>query len=493
MNVASASSVPAADMSTSTATAPSSYSATRRLLASRQPVARWLQWLANGTSVVGLLFGIAVARSGEFADDYRVLAVIAVMLMAIVYHTLGVFTRDDVRRFRGVMRIAFAWSLTCILLIVLGFLTKSSDHFSRSVLLLWFASALVAQCLIQGVVSGTARLWTRHLDTATRSVVIGSGWLAASLALRINGNGTIGERVVGVVDDADAKAISHWPIRDVPVLASVDALESMIASGEVDRVYVALPAARSGEVVALQVRLLRHNIDVIWAPDIFAMNVVNPSVRELAGIPLISLSESPMASGARAYMKSLIDVCGALAALVALSPLFLVIAAAIRLTSEGPVFYRQQRTGWDGRRFEIWKFRSMYVHDEGPGCVTQARKGDARITPVGSFLRRTSIDELPQLINVLTGSMSLVGPRPHSVIHDEEFRALIDAYQARHRVKPGITGWAQVHGLRGEIRTIDDMSRRIEYDLQYINGWSLTRDLWILLRTPFALFHSNAY
>lgn len=489
MNSASATSLRAAG--TPAATAPSSYTSTRRLLASKQPVVRCLHWLANGATVVGLLFVLTVARSGGFAEDYRVLAVVAVLLMAIVYHGLGVIARDDVYRASGVVRIAFAWMITCVLLIVLAFVTKTSEQFSRSVMLAWFAAVLTAHCLIPIVIGGTARLWNVHLQTTTRSVVIGSGWLATNLVRRIDRSASVGERIVGVIDDPEAAG--HWNDAPVPVLPSLDSLETMIESGTVDRVYVALPAARADEVVGIQVRLLRHNVDVVWAPDIFAVNVVNPSVRELAGIPLISLSESPMASGGRAYLKSLIDVCGAGAAMLALAPFLLAIAIAIRTTSRGPAFYRQRRTGWDGTPFEIWKFRSMYLHDEGPVQVTQARKDDPRITPIGRILRRTSIDELPQLFNVMSGSMSLVGPRPHSVVHDQEFRALIDAYQARHRVKPGITGWAQVHGCRGEIHTIEDMTRRIDYDLDYINNWSLSRDLWILLRTPFALFSANAY
>jgi putative colanic acid biosynthesis UDP-glucose lipid carrier transferase len=321
--------------------------------------------------------------------------------------------------------------------------------------------------------------------------VIGSGWLAARLTDCINRNAFVADEIIGVIDEPNA--LQNWHLENVPALSDLEGLESVVESGIIDRVYIALPIERGGEVAHLQQRLLRHNIDVIWVPDIFSMNVVNPSIREISGIPLLSLSESPVTSGSRAYFKSLMDVVGASAAIVVLSPLFLAVAAAIRLTSRGPAIYRQTRTGWDGRPFQIWKFRTMYVHDEGSLQLTQAFKNDSRITPVGRFLRRTSIDELPQLFNVLAGSMSLVGPRPHSVIHDHEYHGLVYAYLHRHRIKPGITGWAQVNGLRGEVHTIKDMIRRVEFDLDYINRWCLSRDLWILLRTPFALFSRNAY
>lgn len=181
------------------------------------------------------------------------------------------------------------------------------------------------------------------------------------------------------------------------------------------------------------------------------------------------------------------DVTISSIALVFLAPLLIAVAVAVKLTSAGPVFFRQPREGWDGARFEILKFRSMYVHEEEAGRVTQAHENDSRITPVGRFIRKTSIDELPQLFNVLGGSMSLVGPRPHAIAHNREYSSQIDDYLARHRIKPGITGWAQINGYRGETRTVEAMEDRIRYDLEYINRWSLLLDLWILFRTPFAL------
>jgi putative colanic acid biosynthesis UDP-glucose lipid carrier transferase len=259
----------------------------------------------------------------------------------------------------------------------------------------------------------------------------------------------------------------------------------------VDRVYIAMPVERSAEVADLQRELLERNVDIIWAPDIFALNLLNPCVREIAGVPLISLSESPLSSGGRAFLKSVMDVFIASAVLLVAAPLMLAVAIAIKATSRGPVFFRQQRHGWDGSVFEVWKFRSMYLHDDER--VNQATRDDPRITPVGRFIRRTSIDELPQLFNVLNGTMSLVGPRPHAIAHNLEYGAQITAYMARHRVKPGITGWAQIHGYRGETDTLEKMHQRVRLDLEYINNWSLRLDLWILIRTPFALLSENAY
>ena len=460
---------------------------TQRLLRPNQPLTQWLQWLANSAAVVGLLYLLAVERSGSFGEHYRVLAVTSLLLVVIVYQTLGVFRRYS-NQWSGMARIAQVWLITCGLLVLLGFLTKTSQNYSRQVVTTWFAAALVAQCMIYLVFHMTSRAWQLGLRVNLSALVIGSGWLARRLIGSINRNVFLADQVIGVVDQASA--LKDWQDDDVPPLGTLDNLDQILEASDIDRVYIALPVERAGEVADLYQRLKQHAVDLIWIPDIFSLDLLNPSVREVAGIPLISLSESPLTTGGRAYLKSLMDVVGALIAVILLAPVIVAAVVAIKLTSPGPAIYRQTRTGWDGNPFEIWKLRTMYLHDESPDKLTQAREGDDRITPVGRFLRRTSIDELPQLFNVLGGSMSLVGPRPHSVIHDREYSKQIDAYMSRHRLKPGMTGWAQIHGLRGETATVDQMRQRVDYDLEYINRWSLRLDLWILLRTPFALFTS---
>jgi putative colanic acid biosynthesis UDP-glucose lipid carrier transferase len=463
---------------------------TKRLVRPNQPLTQWLQWLVNAAAVVGVLYVLAVQRTGSFDEHYRVLAVTSVLLMVIVYHTVGVFRRYS-NQWSAMARVAQVWLITCAVIVLLGFATKTSHHYSRQVVITWFSAALVAQCTIHLMFHMASRLWQMSLKVNLPTIVIGSGWLARHLIGSINRNVFLADQVVGVVDET--QELKDWRYDGVPALGTLDDLPHILNSRVIDRVYIALPLERSTDVSRLHETLLPYNVDLIWVPDIFSLNLLNPSVREVAGVPLISLSESPLTDGGRAYLKALTDVAGALGALLLLSPIMVLTVLAIKLTSVGPALYRQTRTGWDGSRFEIWKFRTMYVHDEGPGTLTQAHKGDKRVTPVGRFLRRTSIDELPQLFNVLTGTMSLVGPRPHSIIHDHEYSKHIDAYMARHRIKPGMTGWAQIHGFRGQTRTVEEMRRRVEYDLDYINRWSLKLDLWIMLRTPFALFSRTAY
>ena len=206
----------------------------------------------------------------------------------------------------------------------------------------------------------------------------------------------------------------------------------------------------------------------------------------------MTLSETPLL-GMHRVKKAIVDKCLALIALSFLSPLIIVTAIAIKSTSSGPIFFRQPRTGWDGREFLIWKFRSMKVHQPDAGEIKQATKDDDRITPIGRFIRRTSIDELPQLFNVLQGNMSMVGPRPHAVQHNKLYSSQIKAYLSRHRIKPGITGLAQVRGYRGETEFLEQMSKRVESDLEYINNWSISLDITILFRTALTLFSKNAY
>ncbi len=469
---------------------PGRYLTDRRLLQLNQPLTFWLEWLLNTAAVVGLLYWLTQQRNGAFGEHYRVLAVITVLLMVIVYPTLGVFRRYS-GHWLAIGRVAQVWLITCGTLVLLGFLTRTSHHYSRQVILSWFAAALAAQCLIHALLHQISRLWQTNLKLNLPTVVVGSGWLARHLIGSINRNVFLSDQVVGVVDEE--QALQEWPLDDVPALGTIDEIHQVLSSRPVDRVYIALPVERSAEVSTLHEALMPYNVDLIWVPDIFSLNLLNPSVREIGGVPLISLSESPLTSGGRAYLKSLMDVAGAVAALMLLGPVMLAACLAVKVTSRGPALYRQTRTGWDGSRFEIWKFRTMYVHDEGPETLTQASRDDHRVTPVGRWLRRTSIDELPQLFNVLSGSMSLVGPRPHSIIHDHEYSKVIAAYMTRHRIKPGMTGWAQVHGLRGQTRTVEEMRRRVEYDLDYINHWSLKLDLWILLRTPIALFSPTAF
>ncbi|MCC5887201.1 MAG: undecaprenyl-phosphate glucose phosphotransferase [Gammaproteobacteria bacterium] len=461
-----------------------------RLLRDRQTLLHWIQWVSCIGWVTGLLYVMTSHYLGHQPMAYEFLAVATGMLMLVVYRWVGVFHRFSSKA-SSVLRLTRAWGLVLAALLVIAFLTQTSAEYSRLLVGTWAALALVGQVALYLMTQYFSGLWQRRLQVNTPALLVGSGHTARHLAESINRNPFLPDFVAGIVDDAGYSR--SWDGHAIPLVGELTDLPRLIDEMEVDRIYIALPVERSAEVAQLQRELLERNVDVIWAPDIFALNLLNPGVHEIAGVPLISLSESPLSSGGRAFLKSVMDVFIASAVLLLAAPLMLAVAIAIKATSRGPVFFRQQRHGWDGSVFEVWKFRSMYLHDDEQGRVKQATRDDPRITPIGRLIRRTSIDELPQLFNVLNGTMSLVGPRPHAVAHNLEYSAQITAYMARHRVKPGITGWAQIHGCRGETETVEKMHRRVRLDLEYINNWSLRTDLWILLRTPFSLFTDTAY
>jgi putative colanic acid biosynthesis UDP-glucose lipid carrier transferase len=239
---------------------------------------------------------------------------------------------------------------------------------------------------------------------------------------------------------------------------------------------------------------LRHStITIRFVPGIFEYRLLNHAVNEIAGLPVIDLNATPMV-GLNRLIKALEDRLLGFVILLLVSPLILVITVAIKLTSKGPVFFKQMRHGWDGKPIKVYKFRTMVEHEVVNGRIVQASRRDDRVTKIGIFLRRTSLDELPQFWNVLQGRMSIVGPRPHALQHNEQYKDQIDLYMLRHKVKPGITGWAQIHGWRGETDTLDKMKKRVEYDLYYIENWSLWLDIKIIFLTLFSGFiHKNAY
>ena len=257
-------------------------------------------------------------------------------------------------------------------------------------------------------------------------------------------------------------------------------------------IYIALPMSNQPRILQLLDELRDTTVSIYFVPDLFMTDLIQARMDDLGGVPVVAVCETPF-TGLNAVVKQAFDFVAAAVILALISPLLVAIAIAVKATSAGPVLFRQHRYGLDGERILVYKFRSMTVCENGDR-ITQAQANDRRVTPLGAFLRRSSLDELPQFINVLQGRMSIVGPRPHAVAHNETYRKLIKGYMVRHKVRPGITGWAQVNGCRGETETLDKMKRRIDYDLEYLRHWSFGLDLRIILRTV-GLMHKdpNAY
>jgi putative colanic acid biosysnthesis UDP-glucose lipid carrier transferase len=288
----------------------------------------------------------------------------------------------------------------------------------------------------------------------------------------------------GFFDDRNDDRV-HPEAQPVRLGALQDAAPYVRAHG-VHEVYITLPLGSQPRIVQLLEQVQGTTASVFYVPDVFGISIIQGRLQDMNGIPVVGICETPF-TGTNSLVKRISDLVLASAILVLISPVMLGVALGVKLSSPGPVIFKQRRNGLAGEEIVVWKFRSMTTQDNGPD-VPQARRGDPRITPFGAFIRRTSLDELPQFFNVLQGRMSIVGPRPHAVAHNEQYRALIKAYMVRHKVKPGITGWAQVNGHRGETDTVDKMQARVEYDLAYLRNWSLGLDLQIIARTVKLVF-----
>ncbi len=458
---------------------------TRRLVQDHKSSARWLQIILDASLVAGLLYLHVLLKDIPFETEYRALAIMTVLLMAVIYNINGVY-KFSTSLFDRFLNYAKAWAVVLAFIVLVGFVTKTSNFFSREVILTWSVTGFLAQLLAYMAIS---QIQANSKQEEIPTLVVGSDRLAQHLADHINANPWIPDHVLGLVAEDGASTSLKCK---APLLGELNRLHYLVEEHGIRRVYIALPMQRAEWVKPIYMELVESNIDIIWAPDIFSVNLLNHSVRELGGVPLISLSETPLI-GSNAFVKTVMDYSIASMALIALSPVMLLTALLIKLTSNGPIFFTQKRHGWDGEIITIYKFRSMRLHEEEPGVVTQATKEDDRVTAVGKFIRKTSIDELPQLFNVLNGSMSIVGPRPHAIAHNQFYGEKIKDYMTRHRVKPGITGLAQVNGYRGETQNIESMEGRVQYDLAYINNWSLWLDIKIMIKTVFVLFGKNAY
>jgi len=450
----------------------------------------WLQWILASSLQVLVLVSLAVQQVGYLGPQYRMM-IVATLLISIPLCTLFRVYSTQNGYLAGLGRIVLSWLSLVSMAIFVAFITKTSDQFSRQLVVQWMMLAGGLQVAAFVPLHYLFKRLDRELRSARSSLIIGAGELAFDLAIKVRYERR--EQMLGMValdDEPDFEVEKTQPY--FPVIGRVSQLRSVLAENEVSRVYIALPAKETEQIEGLYVDLLDANVDVVWIPDFANLKLLNHSIQDLGGMPAIHLNESPLTSyPGGAFLKSLMDRSLALLGIAVLSPLLLAVAIAVKCSSPGPVLFRQQRHGWNGNIIEVLKFRSMRMHDDSE--VKQATKEDPRVTRVGRFIRRTSIDELPQLLNVLKGDMSLVGPRPHAVAHNNYYSDKIIAYMARHRVKPGITGLAQISGYRGETETIDKMAKRVELDLDYISHWSLRLDLKILLKTPISLFSKNIY
>ena len=426
------------------------------------------------------LYIALVFYDAGYYSDYLVISFLATMGFAFAGESFRLYRSWRAGFFKQlIFYTTLSWAAALILVLSFLFFTKLSVSFSRVAIGLWFSMAIFG--LLGWRLCFALFLYQiRRRGFNTRNVVIiGLTKGAVRLAEQIQGRPETGFRLTAIFDD-------RTPDRLEPKYHSL--LKGTVSEGiaqakhnAFDIVYIAIPLTAEERVKEILHQLGDTTADVHLIPDFFTYCLMNATMAHVGQVQTISIYNNPMKGGSGA-LKRCEDIVLSLAILSVIALPMLIIALGIKLTSKGPVMFKQQRYGLDGNQIKILKFRSMTVAENG-ATVTQATKNDTRITPLGAFLRRTSLDELPQFLNVLGGSMSVVGPRPHAVSHNEEYRKRVDYYMLRHKVKPGITGWAQINGWRGETDTIEKMQMRIKFDLEYIRHWSLWMDFKIVLLT----------
>ncbi|WP_457331797.1 undecaprenyl-phosphate glucose phosphotransferase [Rhizobacter sp. P5_C2] len=417
------------------------------------------------------------------------------LVLALIAFSLSFPGEVSIRRMkRGLLSgIVAQWLLVAGMMVFFGYATRFIGHFEPRMLLTWFVLTPVLQYSAHRLIP---RLVPQLLaiDGFRRAVVVSANDIGRKLARDLRAEPALGFSFAGFFADQDAPD-AQAPLLDPmegPVLGDIDGVAAYVKQHGIEAVFIALPMSAQPRVLKLLDEMQDTTASIYFVPDIFIFDLIQARIDDVNGIPVVAVCETPFV-GVSGLVKRASDIVLASGALLLLSPLMLVAAIGVKLSSPGPVLFCQRRYGVDGREIVVWKFRSMTVAEDG-AQVQQATRGDQRVTPFGAFIRKTSIDELPQLFNVLQGRMSMVGPRPHAVAHNETYRRLIKGYMMRHKVRPGITGWAQVNGLRGETDSVDKMRARIEHDLDYLRRWSLGFDLQILLRTvKIVLLRTNAY
>ena len=427
---------------------------------------------------VGLLVAVASYYEEPFEGKYLILALIVFSLT----FPGAVYTASSLP---GLVReVILNWFIVLVILLFFGYASGYLSLFPSRMVVAWSVGVPIVLSLIHATLPVLLPKVLAIEGIRRNAVIAGASELGAKLAAQITGAPLMGIQLLGVFDDRRAERRTN--IDGVPVLGTLDQLADYIKANHIDLIYITLPMASQPRILRLLNELRDTTASIYFVPDIFVFDLIQARMDSINGIPVVAVCETPF-FGVNGLLKTISDYVLASLILLLISPLLLVIALGVKYSSPGPILFRQRRYGLDGRQITVYKFRTMTVLEDGAE-VRQATRDDDRITPFGHFLRRTSLDELPQFVNVLQGRMSIVGPRPHAVAHNETYRKLINGYMVRHKVKPGITGWAQVNGLRGETDTVEKMRERIEFDLAYLRNWSVRLDLQIILKTVLVVF-----
>lgn len=433
---------------------------------------------------IATLAGVVLLNGESFGREYQLLSLI---IFSLTFP--GSWPEPTFRAFFS--DISLPWFSVAGMLLLFGYAGGYEDTFPVEVIVQWVLSVPIMLFIAHRFAS---RLLPRLivLEGGERTaVVVGAGKLGRQLAEAFDSDRYSGIKFAGYFDDriqSDRLVVSKGS-----VLGTLEIIPEYVKNNNIDMVYIALPVSSQPRIVKMLNELRDTTASIYFVPDFFVSDLIQARIDHIRGIPVLAICETPL-YGINRVGKRLFDLVFSSLMLLLLAPLMAVIALGVKLSSPGPILFKQRRYGQDGEEIMVYKFRSMSVCEDSHEEIRQATKGDMRVTRLGAFLRKSSLDELPQFINVLQGQMSVVGPRPHAVAHNELYRKLINGYMLRHKVKPGITGWAQVNGLRGETETVEKMRARIQYDLDYLRQWTLLFDLVIILKTFLVVLRNrNAY
>lgn len=446
---------------------------------------------AFSSRIAAALVAFIVLRLGMWLYDvplseaYQALLIIVTLLALILMDGRpGYSFGGRVSIWSIVFPVLGSWIALLGILLIIGYATKTSSQFSRVVLFAWALATPVLIVAVQLLIDTVfGRIW-RSNRYRRKVVIAGANPHSLLLAKKIRGDQQLGLSVEGFFEDRGEERLGNLDSNHL--LGRLKDMPDYVRVNSIDLIYVALPIRNLQRVSELLDELHDTTASIYYVPDVFVFDLIQCRTDEIDGMPVVALCETPF-YGTRGLAKRLTDIGISLGVLLLLSPLILSIALGIKLTTPGSVIFKQRRYGLDGREIVVYKFRTMYVSEDAQQ-IAQATKNDSRVTPLGAFLRKYSLDEIPQFVNVLKGNMSVVGPRPHAVAHNEEYRKLIKGYMIRHKVNPGLTGLAQVRGYRGETATVEDMRLRVEADLEYLRNWSLGLDLKIIFRTIAVMF-----
>jgi putative colanic acid biosynthesis UDP-glucose lipid carrier transferase len=449
-----------------------------------------LLWLMDALPAVlaGVMFYPLTRLYGvDYDRPFLVLSILAATFTLAVLPPHSQGSQIVSGRLELATNLLWRWAVLVACLLALGYVTKLSEEYSRRVVVTWVLVTPVLLVILQLLLHSITRALLMDATHARRAVIVGCTVASQELARRLALHTELGMAVAGFFDDRGSDRLgcsSH-----AQLLGRFSDVAEFVKLRDIDVIFIAIAPGQVARVRELMHQLGDTTASIYFVPDVTGFDMIQQRTSEILGFPVVAMCETPF-HGYRGLLKRLMDVSLASLAVVLLSPVLLGIAWAVRRSSPGPALFKQRRYGLDGREIQVYKFRTMKVCEDG-ARVTQASKSDSRVTPIGRHLRRWSLDELPQLFNVLLGTMSLVGPRPHAVAHNEEYRKLIKRYMVRHKVLPGITGLAQVRGCRGETARVEEMEARVMFDLEYMRNWSPLLDLQILVATVFAVIRTD--